>query len=812
MNTKKPNPGSGAWREQLRSTHLDAPPPSVQELDWTGIERRVFEELDRKGFRARPTGLLHDFLRVPDIIARPAAAWAAAAIAVALGVWTVYLTAAMPHARVVEISRLGGDAWVMRVGSGTWRPAGVRGRLTTGTRVRAGDFGPVDCTAGEALRLTLGAGAEITVRALLAQRTVFALSRGSLRVDVEPALLRGGLAVVTPNAVCEVKGTVFEVVVSTDSAGAPRTELAVERGAVRFSTGSSDSLSVGLRQRAIALGDSLFLAGPSEPLPVTPPPAPTLDFRVRPSVGTPATPVRVPGSAAASAETLLTDTSMVRPETPATDSGSAPRADSAAPAPRRGGARSRVDLLPEFAPDRQIRGSGRSIRGRVTPGILRLPTGGQGNAWAGTAIDDISAFVSNQSGLYVDPAWQTVSFDGKHKSFRQWLKDAARPRPITRHGVKESAPEESALEMLADAVSLLSEKDIDGSRRMLDDLISGFMKARFRKVVIPQNRDWARQAGVGANAPGWLRSSMLGAENACAAFRMSKKPSGTLLEPLYGFLRTMHIVGFPLLICRPSGEVDNLEEAQICLLRAYIESGGALYLSAGLDESWGARRILERVLDETTHDSIGDTVLRKLQRTDRMQTGFRFNAPRPAVFHPFCCLPMVLPKACEVTVTILNRNGAPVFIDSLAAGPGAYEDTYRCFRWYSQYSGGSSAPSGFYMYQVEAELAKQTFPIRVSALRRLTAGAHPIFQAYFTISDVPLLRSVEPIALPTNEPGVFGVRKGGRMAVCYSEGYGELNLIDNKETGGRGREAALRWMTNVIVYLLGETGGHQEGE
>jgi hypothetical protein len=52
--------------------------------------------------------------------------------------------------------------------------------------------------------------------------------------------------------------------------------------------------------------------------------------------------------------------------------------------------------------------------------------------------------------------------------------------------------------------------------------------------------------------------------------------------------------------------------------------------------------------------------------------------------------------------------------------------------------------------------------------------------------------------------GVFGASINGRLAICYTEGYGELMILRDQQVKDLRHDSILRWMTNVVVTALGK--------
>jgi hypothetical protein len=333
-----------------------------------------------------------------------------------------------------------------------------------------------------------------------------------------------------------------------------------------------------------------------------------------------------------------------------------------------------------------------------------------------------------------------------------------------------------------------------------------FLNGRFG-VRLNVDSSWTaplRKAGILA---AWEEGYLTEAEHSYRVSQTAPKPRGADVAGLYTYLRMCHLMRYPILFCEASGVAEALSEEHARPLRTYLDHGGAIYFTAGIDECWAARGIIRSILGETVRDSLGMLVLRRMQNSDRYLSGFEFTGPRPAIFHPWTCLPLIVPKPVDVEITVFGNRGQTVFTDTIRnLGVGSYDQRTTCYRWNCTDTRGGEVPSGYYVCRVEAELFRQTYPMRVSALRLLPPGRHPVFRSFFDVSDVPFAgqRSVEEMNLPYDEPGTYGVSKGQRLVICYSEAHNEMQLLRTEEGKGFGREAALRWLTNVIVHSLGE--------
>jgi hypothetical protein len=118
--------------------------------------------------------------------------------------------------------------------------------------------------------------------------------------------------------------------------------------------------------------------------------------------------------------------------------------------------------------------------------------------------------------------------------------------------------------------------------------------------------------------------------------------------------------------------------------------------------------------------------------------------------------------------------------------------------------GATGGESGYYIYQIDSDLCRKTGAIKVSRLRRLPNRIHPVFSSKFNLDEVPTAEASSSDELPYGERGVFGVEIKGRLAICYTEGYKEKEWLKNLGTRDSRQEAALKWVTNVVVMALAE--------
>lgn len=202
----------------------------------------------------------------------------------------------------------------------------------------------------------------------------------------------------------------------------------------------------------------------------------------------------------------------------------------------------------------------------------------------------------------------------------------------------------------------------------------------------------------------------------------------------------MQIMERPILVCDVAGAPADLETDNLRLLQTYVGNGGLICFVNTTDEE-GAR-------------------------------GFRG----------------------------LIRN----LIDESLVRPGQYTLKGKHYRWHGGDSRGVEVESGLYFYRAEAGLCRVTHPVRVSRLRKLPIGRHPVFSAYYRLSDIPSIGGQKLDFLPYEDRGVYGVIRDGRPVVLYTEGYFEREVFRPRRKDPERRQTLYRWLTNVVVYGLGQ--------
>jgi hypothetical protein len=270
-------------------------------------------------------------------------------------------------------------------------------------------------------------------------------------------------------------------------------------------------------------------------------------------------------------------------------------------------------------------------------------------------------------------------------------------------------------------------------------------------------------------------------------------------------LRISEMMRLPILFCEPRGVPESILPENMRLIRSYVNNGGFIYFinTGDFKTAMAIRGIISQIIQETIADPVGDKTFDKLRKGDQDVSGYVFRNPEPNPFHPWTFFPMIIPRYTNVNLTIYNKIGIIVYADTLKnKAPGTYLQKKRDYKWYSVDNLGNEVQSGYYIYQIEADLFKKTGALRVSELRRLPNGKHNIFSSYFNISEVPSTETVSSDQLPYGERGVFGYLPKGRLAICYTEGYKEKNAIPSSDQAAR--EAALKWMTNVIIQAISE--------
>ena len=270
------------------------------------------------------------------------------------------------------------------------------------------------------------------------------------------------------------------------------------------------------------------------------------------------------------------------------------------------------------------------------------------------------------------------------------------------------------------------------------------------------------------------------------------------------------MIRLPILFYEPQGVPATLLEENLQLIRNYLKYGGFIYIinSVGLDVCSGVRGLISQLIQEDVADPVGEAALAKLRKDDREVAGYSFRDPVPRIFHPWTFFAISLPRFCDVSFTVYNKLGNPVYNSTLKnMKPGDYLQKNRGERqkWWAVDNDGNEVESGYYIYTMETDLFKKTGAIRVSKLRKLPNGKHPVFSSFFNISEVPTTQSDAPDQLPYGERGVFGAAEKGKLFLCYTEGYKEKEKLISTGTKDPNQIAALKWVTNVITLALQES-------
>jgi len=737
-----------------------APTLGENDVDWSAIQHRVFAELDAPPRRSLLESASRTLDRLLDATRTPSFAWGAATcciVAVAAGVWWYEATRFVPR---ITFSA----AVQYQAADGTWRPAASNQPLRSGVTYQVPDRGLLSVKMQEDVDVMLWERTGARASDPGSHHAVLSLDSGRVAMHVARHVEGRHLQVLTPNAACEVVGTIFQVD-SRSPDGVPTTVLTVEKGTVRFSPrGRPESFVMVSGPASVALtGDSMGV--------VAPVPAPDILQRIQdwsdapaadsaasvtgPSSAGPqsvdvASPVQPPpvampemrqpssptAHAGDSAETGAQVSSREPPPSPDTVPAGPPRVCvpvALPPAPVK------RHFAPAGVPWR-VSGRGRALQGSVVPAILRLSCDPDAHPWAGSDMTEIAEFVAQNTELEVNRNWPVVSFDGAHSSFGHWLSITRRlGTRTTSWQVSGHYIEQAAMDALGTVVVLAADRDFLAAGARLTALVGDFARSRFGVRIDPEASGWVRTVSQQYELAKWEEQYLRDAELSVHAFLATKRPSGRELAGLYTLLQACNIMRYPLLFCHITGLQDMPNAEVLQLLRTYVDNGGGLYISTSTSGGGiSTRGFILDLIQEHCSDSLGSRVLAEMQRTDRYVTGYTLGPARPCVFHPWTSIPMSLLQKTDVEIRILNVSGQQVFGDTLrGVGAGAFDDVNNCYRWDSRDSRGIEAPSGYYLLQIEAGLCRQTHGMRVSRLRKLSVGNHPVYNSVFSIDDLP---------------------------------------------------------------------------
>jgi hypothetical protein len=452
-----------------------------------------------------------------------------------------------------------------------------------------------------------------------------------------------------------------------------------------------------------------------------------------------------------------------------------------------------------------LHGAGNRISGHTAIAVLDLPGTNEEYPWSGGELELIADFVSRNTNLRLELSSRAISFVGSMGSFEAWLRDAGGRGFSSRQTISKKEPEIDALDVLADAVPYAMEGGYERFRQRVRHLASDYLHAKFNARFDPLEENWVEALDKKMSLRQCEKEYLADGQEALRSIWHSRNPKPERARGLYLMLRTFELLRLPVLLCEPRGVPARLHPEAIRMLRTYVENGGFIYFAntANINRARAIRGLITAIVDDDLRDAEGEATLARMMEHDREVTGYEFRDPEPRIAHPWTFFPMILPRTTDVTLSIYNRHGVLVYRDERKRiPPGAYLQKYRHYRWNAVDNEGRLLESGYYIYRIEADLCRKTGAVGISKLRLLPSGKHDIYSARYNISEVPSTVSAKARDLAYGERGVFGVSLGGRLAICYAEGYGEKSALVLGDA--LAREASLKWMTNVVMHALAE--------
>ncbi len=452
-----------------------------------------------------------------------------------------------------------------------------------------------------------------------------------------------------------------------------------------------------------------------------------------------------------------------------------------------------------------VSGTGKRTSGHTALAVLDLPGNEEGSTWTKGELESIADFVSRNTSLKVRLGARAISFLSPYNSYDAWLGESKK-RALSEY--KELPMLESemyALEIMANAMPYINDGDYEQAKIRMKRMLTDYLRIKFDARFPIEKTAWADTVEKSMPLKAFEKDYLKKAEKGFHQFYARKAPSGKELRDVYLMLRMFEMIQLPVLFCEPRGVLDTPLPENMQMLRTYVRNGGFIYFcnTSDFKKARAIVGLITALTQERLSDPVGDKTLAKLAAEDQEVSGYSFRDPEPTIGHPRIFFPMILPRQTNVSFSVYNKFGNVVFADTLKnIGPGAFLQKHRHYRWYCVDNQGNDVESGYYVYQMKADLFVKTGAIRVSLLRKLPNGKHGIFSSYFNISEVPSTKTARSEDLSYGEPGVFGVALRGRLAICFTEGYTEKEPIGGDDPAAQ--EAALKWMTNVVIHALSE--------
>ncbi len=306
--------------------------------------------------------------------------------------------------------------------------------------------------------------------------------------------------------------------------------------------------------------------------------------------------------------------------------------------------------------------------------------------------------------------------------------------------------------------------------------------------------------------------------------KKGQKLSPSDLQLIYGYFKKAEILLNPVVLAQPYYGIKLSDQDNINVLVNYISNGGVFYLTDpttykdNITRNRGfVRDLISKIEGEVKLDAATTKVFNKLSAEDRDIPGYQLFKPSQNFMHPRMPVEFEIPTMEKVKLEVFNRLGQSV---RTLANQSMRSNAYTYARhnglmWMADDDEGLDLESGIYFVQMTAGLFRNTKMRVIPSLRRVKEEKHPVFSSYYNLGAIPTALQDPAVMRNYDEDGVhaYEYRHKGRMAIFYSEGYGELHGFGHSQSSTNKEQAAFwarnssRWMANFFAYILGQDGG-----
>lgn len=440
---------------------------------------------------------------------------------------------------------------------------------------------------------------------------------------------------------------------------------------------------------------------------------------------------------------------------------------------------------------------------KIDLGLLYLSKESEKESWNNNELTYIESFL-NDSTDYKISKILGIQLHSSFFNYASWVKQSRKRGLTNQNTVSSENAEYDLLQIISDAIVLLGNKEYVKSQEKIRTGLNSFLLKRYQ-INSDSTTDW-RESLVKKDILNktFLSLYISEAQQSLGKFFSNPKPKEKDLVALYQFGMAALLARCNVILYYSNEYQFSLDQSSIEILRNYIQNGGLIYIvnSSTSTECMANRGLINQLIDEKLFSSQDRKNFNRIAANDRRVTGYTFERPVPQIFHPRTIFSFSLPQKEDIEIAILDSVGNKVFGRVLQKRKDGYHPGLndQAQHWAAIDSNGTEVPSGFYIYQAEAGLFKESFPLRVSMLRRCNSN-HQLFRSLFTLWDLPSASGVIEDNLPYKEKGVYTVAFNKRTALIYTEGYKEIALLSPIYEPSD-RIPALRWIANVISYSL----------